>query len=147
MHMAQHGISTNVWCRFGNDFSGNIVFNLIFGIVGDKLAGKIPLFGSAESARHFHRPIILCTCFLRRKFSGCQRDRLYLGGLLAGYVPIGAIVPTVAGKDKGAAMSVLNLAAGLSAFVGPALAWLFIGLIGRKVLSGSLRSFILRVRS
>nr|WGD90085.1 hypothetical protein P5665_16920 [Bacillus subtilis] len=40
------------------------------------------------------------------------------GGLLAGYVPIGAIVPTVAGKDKGAAMSVLNLAAGLSAFVG-----------------------------
>lgn len=29
-------------------------------------------------------------------------------------------------------MSVLNLAAGLSAFVGPALAWMFIGLIGAE---------------
>ncbi len=29
-------------------------------------------------------------------------------------------------------MSVLNLAAGLSAFVGPALAWAFIGLVGAQ---------------
>ena len=51
------------------------------------------------------------------------------GGLLAGFVPVGAIVPTA--RDKGAAMSVLNLAAGLSAFV-YALAWAFIGLVGAQ---------------
>ncbi|MBF6629480.1 MAG: MFS transporter, partial [Proteiniphilum sp.] len=33
-------------------------------------------------------------------------------------------------KDKGAAMSILNLGAGLPVFVGPAIVGLFIGLVG-----------------
>ena len=41
--------------------------------------------------------------------------------MLAGYVPLSALVPSLVEKDKGAAVSVLNLGAGLAAFVGPAL--------------------------
>ncbi len=41
MHMAQHGISTNVWLQiWGTIFLGNIVFNLIFGAVGDAFGWK-----------------------------------------------------------------------------------------------------------
>ena len=41
--------------------------------------------------------------------------------MLAGYVPLSALVPSLVEKDKGAAVSVLNLGAGLAAFVGPAI--------------------------
>ncbi|GAA3333499.1 hypothetical protein GCM10020331_097770 [Ectobacillus funiculus] len=52
------------------------------------------------------------------------------GAGLAGYVPLSALMPSLAPDNKGAAMSILNLGAGLSAFVGPALVGLFIGSIG-----------------
>ena len=52
------------------------------------------------------------------------------GALLAGYVPLSALVPSLVEKEKGAAMAVLNLGAGLPVFVGPAIVGLFIGLIG-----------------
>jgi MFS family permease len=52
------------------------------------------------------------------------------GALLAGYVPLSALVPSLVKKDKGAAMAILNLGAGLPVFVGPAIVGLFIGLVG-----------------
>jgi MFS family permease len=52
------------------------------------------------------------------------------GALLAGYVPLSALVPSLVKKDKGAAMAILNLGAGLPVFVGPALVGLFIGVVG-----------------
>lgn len=52
------------------------------------------------------------------------------GVTMAGYVPLSALFPTLAPDNKDAAMSVLNLGAGLSAFVAPALAGLFFGWLG-----------------
>jgi MFS family permease len=54
------------------------------------------------------------------------------GALLAGYVPLSALVPSLVKKDKGAAMAILNLGAGLPVFVGPAIVGLFIGLVGNE---------------
>ncbi len=54
------------------------------------------------------------------------------GALLAGYVPLSALVPSLVERDKGAAMAILNLGAGLPVFVGPALVGLFIGLVGNE---------------
>ena len=48
--------------------------------------------------------------------------------MLAGYVPLSALVPSLVDKDKGAAVSVLNLGAGLAAFVGPLIVWFMAGL-------------------
>ncbi|AME05040.1 RbtT/DalT/CsbX family MFS transporter [Bacillus siamensis] len=134
MHMAQHGISTNVWLQiWGTIFLGNIVFNLIFGAVGDAFGWKktVMWFGGAGCGIFtlllYYAPVVSHGNLLFVSIVG-----FIWGGLLAGFVPIGAIVPTAAGSDKGAAMSVLNLAAGLSAFVGPALAWAFIGLVGAQ---------------
>ena len=54
------------------------------------------------------------------------------GGLLAGYVPIAALAPSVSGRNKGPAMSIVNLGAGLSAFIAPAIAYAVIGTIGAQ---------------
>jgi len=52
------------------------------------------------------------------------------GGFLAGYVPLSALIPSLVDKEKGAAMAILNLGAGLPVFAGPAIVGLFIGSIG-----------------
>jgi predicted MFS family arabinose efflux permease len=55
------------------------------------------------------------------------------GACLAGFVPLSALTPSLVGDgDKGAAMSILNLGAGLCVFVGPALVTLFYEAIGVK---------------
>jgi MFS family permease len=45
--------------------------------------------------------------------------------MLAAYVPLSALVPSLVTTDKGAAVSVLNPGAGLATFVGPLLVGLF----------------------
>lgn len=52
------------------------------------------------------------------------------GACLAAYTPINAIMPMLAPENKGAAMSVLTLAAGLSTFFGPGIVGLCIHSIG-----------------
>jgi hypothetical protein len=67
------------------------------------------------------------------------------GALLAGYVPLSALVPSLVQSEKGAAMAILNLGAGLPVFVGPALVGLFIGSIGNAGVIWILAVFILSV--
>ena len=45
--------------------------------------------------------------------------------MLAAYVPLSALVPSLVKTDKGAAVSVLNLGAGLATFLGPVLVNIF----------------------
>jgi predicted MFS family arabinose efflux permease len=45
------------------------------------------------------------------------------GALLAGFVPLSALMPSMVERhDKGAALAILNLGAGGAAFIGPAIA-------------------------
>jgi MFS family permease len=53
------------------------------------------------------------------------------GVTLAGFVPISALMPSLAPGNKGGAMALLNLGAGGAAFVGPAIVSLFLGPLGR----------------
>lgn len=52
------------------------------------------------------------------------------GVTLSGWVPLSALVPTLAGEHKGKAMGLLNLGAGASAFVGPGIASVGLASIG-----------------
>ena len=52
------------------------------------------------------------------------------GATLAGFVPISALIPSMAPGNKGGAMALLNLGAGGATFVGPAIASLFFPLVG-----------------
>lgn len=122
LYFASHGMSDTDWgLIWGSVFIFNIVFNLIFGIVGDKLGWSqtIIWFGGVGCAvgvlLFYYAPEIWNNFWFI----------LACGGLwcvmLAGYVPLSALVPSLVEKDKGAAVSVLNLGAGLATFIGPLL--------------------------
>jgi len=133
-YMAEHGFSTMEWLQiWGTIFTANIAFNLIFGFVGDSFGWRntVMWFGGVGCALttllFFYSPVLFDGSFWLVMFSG-----VLWGALLAGYVPLSALVPSLVKKDKGAAMAILNLGAGLAVFVGPAIVGIFIGSIGNE---------------
>ena len=134
IYMAQYGFSTTEWLQiWGTIFTANIAFNLIFGFVGDGLGWRntVMWFGGVgcgiTTLLFFYSPMIFGASFWLVLLTG-----VLWGALLAGYVPLSALVPSLVKKDKGAAMAILNLGAGLAVFVGPAIVGIFIGSIGNE---------------
>ncbi|MBQ2423476.1 MAG: MFS transporter [Alistipes sp.] len=122
LYFASHGMSDTDWgLIWGSVFIFNIVFNLIFGIVGDKLGWSqtIIWFGGVGCAvgvlLFYYAPEIWNNFWFILACGG------FWCVMLAGYVPLSALVPSLVDKDKGAAVSVLNLGAGLATFIGPLL--------------------------
>lgn len=112
-------------------FGSNIIWNLLFGVIGDRLGWR--------------RTVVWCGGV------GCALTTLALyyvpvaagpnvplatlaavcyGATLAGYVPLSALMPSLAPQQKGAAMSILNLGAGASVWVGPGIVALFLQPLG-----------------
>ena len=132
VYMSSHGIDTNRWLQmWGTIFTANILFNLIFGFVGDSIGWRrtILWFGcvgcALSSLLFYYSPVFFADNYWAVMLSGCL-----WGALLAGFVPLSALTPSLVKEDKGAAMAVLNLGAGLAVFVGPAIVGLFIGPVG-----------------
>ena len=132
MYMADYGFTTTEWLRiWGTIFTANIVFNLIFGFVGDKVGWRntIIWFGGVgcgiTTLLFYYSPQ-----FSAANFWVVMAAGVLWGALLAGYVPLSALMPSLVKKDKGAAVSVLNLGAGLPVFVGPAIVGVFYRLVG-----------------
>jgi polyol permease family len=131
-YMATHGFSTTEWLKvWGTIFTSNIAFNLIFGFVGDRLGWRntVMWFGGVGCG------ITTLLLYYVPQFSQgnywmIMGAGVLWGACLAGYVPLSALVPSLVKEDKGAAMAILNLGAGLPVFVGPAIVGLFIGIAG-----------------
>ncbi|MCY7947636.1 RbtT/DalT/CsbX family MFS transporter [Bacillus atrophaeus] len=132
IYLAGYGYSVSEWLQiWGTLFFVNIVFNLIFGIVGDKLGWRntVMWFGGVGSgiftlAIYYTPQIIGHNYWVLMIIACCY------GACLAGYIPLSALMPTLAPDNKGAAMSVLNLGSGLCAFIAPGIVSLFIGPLG-----------------
>src|SRR5699024_4269621 len=134
LYLAEYGLSTTEWLQiWGTIFTGNIIFNLIFGFVGDRLGWRntIMWFGGVgcglSTLLFYYTAQLTGGDFWMVMVAGTL-----WGGLLAGYVPLSALVPSLVKEEKGAAMAILNLGAGLPVFVGPAIVGLFIGLVGNE---------------
>jgi polyol permease family len=134
IYLATHGFTTKEWLQiWGTIFTSNILFNLIFGFVGDKLGWRntVMWFGGVgcclSTLLFYYSPQLFGSNYWAVLLSG-----VLWGALLAGYVPLSALVPSLVRKDKGAAMAILNLGAGLPVFVGPAIVGLFIGTMGNE---------------
>lgn len=131
-YLSDYGIPTTTWLGiWGTIFTSNIIFNLLFGVVGDKIGWRntVMWFGGVGCG------IFTLALFYTPQVIGgniwvLQVVGIMWGALLAGYVPLSALVPSLVKQDKGAAMAVLNLGAGLPVFVGPAIVGLTIGLAG-----------------
>ncbi|AEV99817.1 alpha-ketoglutarate permease [Niastella koreensis] len=134
MYMEKHGFDTTTWLQiWGTIFTSNIIFNLIFGFVGDRLGWRntIMWFGGIGCAITtlglYYVPQAAPGNFAIVLAAG-----ILWGACLAGYVPLSALVPSLVKKDKGAAIAILNLGAGLPVFVGPALVGLFFSAVGEE---------------
>ena len=134
MYMEKHGFDTTTWLQiWGTIFTSNIIFNLIFGFVGDRLGWRntIMWFGGIGCAittlALYYVPQAVPGNFAIVLAAG-----ILWGACLAGYVPLSALVPSLVKKDKGAAIAILNLGAGLPVFVGPALVGLFFSTVGEE---------------
>jgi polyol permease family len=132
IYMAKYGLSTTEWLQiWGTIFTSNIAFNLIFGFVGDRVGWRntVMWFGGVgcgiSTLMFYYAPQLVGGNFWLILIPG-----ILWGALLAGYVPLSALVPSLVNKDKGAALSILNLGAGLPVFVGPAIVGVFIGVVG-----------------
>lgn len=132
IYMLEQGFSEGEWLHiWAVALLGNIIFNLIFGFVGDYVGWRktIMWFGCVGCAigtlLFYYAPQIAPGSMFAVMFGG-----FFWGAMMAGYVPLSALVPSLVKEEKGAAMSVLNLGAGLSAFAGPALVGIFFPLLG-----------------
>jgi len=134
VYLEGYGFSTADWLKiWGTIFTANIAFNLIFGFVGDKLGWRntVIWFGcigcTITTLLFFYSARISDGNFWFVMMAG-----VLWGASLSGYVPLSALVPSLVKSNKGSAMAILNLGAGLSVFVGPAIVGLFIGLLGNE---------------
>ena len=132
LYMIEQGFTEGEWLHiWAVALLGNIIFNLIFGFVGDYVGWRktVMWFGcvgcTIGTLLFYYAPQIIPGSIPFVMFGG-----FFWGAMMAGYVPLSALVPSLVKEEKGAAMSVLNLGAGLSAFAGPALVALFFPLLG-----------------
>jgi polyol permease family len=112
-------------------FATNVVANLFWGWAGDKVGWRrtITFAGACGCALTtlglFYIPNLFGANYVLVIAAG-----MAYGIALAGFVPIAAIMSILAPESQGAAMSIMNLGSGLSAFLGPALAGLFLPRMG-----------------
>lgn len=134
LYMYEYGFTTTQWLQiWGTIFTSNIIFNLIFGFVGDRVGWRntVMWFGGVgcglSTLLFYYSPQLSMGNYWIVMICG-----MLWGALLAGYVPLSALVPSLVKKDKGAAVSVLNLGAGLPVFVGPAIVGIFFRYVGSE---------------
>jgi polyol permease family len=126
------GFTLTQWLRLLTMLSvTNVIWCLLFGIIGDKFGWRrtVALFGGVGCA--------VTTLMLYYSMQGQPANYtlaviagMFYGATLAAYTPLGAIMAALAPDRKGAAMAILNLGAGASAWVGPAIVGVFLPLLG-----------------
>ncbi len=111
-------------------FLSNIVWNLLFGLIGDRFGWRntVALFGGLGSTvttlAFYYVPL------LHHSFRQTLVVGVLYGATLAAYVPLSALMPSLAPEHKGEALSLLNLGAGASVWIGPAIVGLLLGPLG-----------------
>ncbi len=125
------GFSQAQWLTLlSSVFVSNIFSNLFFGLIGDRFGWKqtVGLFGglgcTLTTLALYYVPL------RHHSFRMSLVAGVLYGAALAGYVPLSALMPSLAPAHKGEALALLNLSAGASVWVGPALVGLLLAPIG-----------------
>ncbi|MBL5825698.1 MFS transporter [Serratia fonticola] len=131
-YMIAQGFSMPQWLSiWGAAFISNIIFNLVWGIVGDKIGHKRTIIwcgGVLTAVSSF--ALYFAPQYVGANYAIIFVIALAWGAGIAGYIPLDAMSANMLDHDKGAIMSTLNLGTGLSVFIGPAIVGLFISSIG-----------------
>ncbi|GAB3004915.1 MFS transporter [Amycolatopsis acidiphila] len=110
----------------------NLIFNAIWGALGDKIgwARQVRWFGCVGTAIAslllYYVPEWTGPNFLAMVLTAC-----FFGITMAAFVPLSAIIPSLAPRDeKGIGISIHNLASGLANLIGPAIVGVTLSLAG-----------------
>jgi polyol permease family/HAD superfamily hydrolase (TIGR01549 family) len=112
-------------------FFSNIICDLALGMIGDRLGWRktVAYVGGIGCTI-----TTLLLYYLPLRYPGnylvAVVAAVLYGATLAGYVPLSAIMPCLAPENPGAAISMLNLGAGASVWLGPAIVGIFLGIWG-----------------
>lgn len=130
--MTDVGFTRTEWLQiYGALWTSNVIFNLVWGVIGDRIGWRntVMWFGGIGCAISimglYYVPYLMGPNYIATTLIA-----IIFGACVAAFVPLSAILPTLAPENRGAAMSVLNLGAGLSTFLGPAIVGVFIGTVG-----------------
>lgn len=112
-------------------FATNVICNLMWGAIADRIGWRITItFAGAcgcalTTLGLYYVPHIFGANYFLVVLAG-----MAYGAALAGFVPIAAIMATLAPESRGAAMSIMNLGSGMSIWLGPAIVGLFLPRFG-----------------
>lgn len=112
-------------------YGANIGANLFFGIFGDYFGWRrtVTWFGCVGCA--IAVPLWYFGSLLSGSYAVAVILGMIYGVLLAGFVPLSALMPSMVGrKDKGASLAILNTGAGGAAFIGLAIPTVLAPFIG-----------------
>lgn len=128
----QIGFTMSEWLRiWGAVYATTIFTNLMWGLLGDRIGWvrQVRWFGCIGMAiatlLFYYLPMSIGPNMWVGLFVA-----IFFGFAIAAFVPMSAIFPTLEPNHKGAAVSMHNLSAGLSNFVGPALATAIVPIAG-----------------
>jgi polyol permease family len=130
--MVDIGFTRTEWLQiYGALWTSNVVFNLIWGMVGDRIGWRntVMWFGGVGCAVTI-LGLYYVPFYMGPNYFATIIMAIIFGACVAAFVPLSALMPSLAPENRGAAMSILNLGAGLSTFLGPALVGIFIGTVG-----------------
>jgi polyol permease family len=114
-------------------FFSNIICSLALGIIGDRVGWRTTVaYVGGVGCTITILLLYYLPLAIRGNYLVAVAAAMLYGATLAGYVPLSAIMPCLAPENPGAAISMLNLGAGASAWLGPAIVGLFIGSCGVK---------------
>jgi polyol permease family len=130
---SKYGFTTEQWLQvWGTMWFANIIFNLIIPYISDKWLGwrkTIMWLGSFGMGVMLlimlYTPQVFGSSFLALNIVG-----IIMGIVLCGFVPLSALVASLAPEKKGSAMAIVSFGAGMSYFIAPAIVGAFIGIIG-----------------
>ncbi|MDQ0381263.1 MFS transporter [Amycolatopsis thermophila] len=136
-HMVRDvGLSTAEWQTvWGTMLLVNVLANAVFGYVADRVGRvrTVAWFGGLACAvtvpAFYYVPE-----WLGPNFWAVLGVAVVYGAALAGFVPLSAILPSLAPQHIGGAVAILNLGAGVSQFLGPVVA----GLTGPLGIEGTI---------
>ncbi|MCQ8241048.1 MFS transporter [Rhizosaccharibacter radicis] len=112
-------------------FLSNILFNLVSGILADRLGSRtiVALGGGVGSAisipLFYYVPL-----WHPHSFAWAALVGVIYGATIASFVPLSSLMPQVVPREKGAALSILGLGAGASVWLGPLVVTLFRSSVG-----------------
>src|SRR4051794_14398744 len=114
-------------------FLSNIVWNLLFGIIGDRWGWRRTVaicggFGCTLSTLALYYVPLATHLYSASIVAG-----MLYGATLAGYVPLSALTPLLAPEHRGEALSLLSLGASAAMLLGPAIVAFFLpraGIVG-----------------